>query len=628
MAQLTWKNVDAPTFSGVTESQRLAADLMSRGFGALGETINGIKKSRDEAKTAGIASQLLRYTDPAAYDAALKNGEINLEGATPEALDFAASRQAALHANQQNFAQTQGMVLGNDGKVISNQQSQLGLTQQQEAYARSQQEQATQDEGRKLALSVLPGSANAEDFNQRIQSSGANPEVVGAAIGTGGKLAGDYFGAPVDPTTFTINQRIEENDKALSGGAIGNTVNKIVGVESSGNANAKNPNSSAEGLGQIIDSTWLGLIKQHRPDIIGDDAQLLALKKDASLNRELTTRLTEDNAKGIAGMGLPVTEGNLYLNHFAGTGGFRAIMGASDEAGLDTVLTSQAMAANPFLAGKTVGWIKDWANKKMGGAPQDIGGTAGKGDRNGAADAIAKAAADKALASNGVLNSEQNQSLIAKDNDLGFQAQTLKNTLQADELVNKYGSTLQALMERDPNTKTSENEVAKQLHAAVGKGIEETEVLDQLNVLSDRYGLPADVVSTIMQGTLTQNDWGTRWLAGEARFSHSEFDKLMQQFIDPDGKNAEQKLKPVLSRMAVFQDKQKTSAAVDQAASQVEKAKLEFFQAQELKKKGRNVDVKKPYQRYVEMQRMLDQALSRGRNNPTTTPFADSNTGR
>jgi soluble lytic murein transglycosylase-like protein len=44
-------------------------------------------------------------------------------------------------------------------------------------------------------------------------------------------------------------------------------VEKIISAESNGDPNAKNKRSSAMGLGQFLDQTWLDLIRTHRPDL-------------------------------------------------------------------------------------------------------------------------------------------------------------------------------------------------------------------------------------------------------------------------------------------------------------------------------------------------------------------------
>jgi soluble lytic murein transglycosylase-like protein len=67
-------------------------------------------------------------------------------------------------------------------------------------------------------------------------------------------------------------------------------IDSIIGAESGGNPNATNPTSSASGLGQFIDSTWLNTIKTARPDLAEgkSDAELLALKTNPELSRQMT----------------------------------------------------------------------------------------------------------------------------------------------------------------------------------------------------------------------------------------------------------------------------------------------------------------------------------------------------
>ena len=49
--------------------------------------------------------------------------------------------------------------------------------------------------------------------------------------------------------------------------AIKTIVERIIQVESNGNPNAKNKRSSATGLEQFLDETWLDLIRTYRPDL-------------------------------------------------------------------------------------------------------------------------------------------------------------------------------------------------------------------------------------------------------------------------------------------------------------------------------------------------------------------------
>ena len=55
-----------------------------------------------------------------------------------------------------------------------------------------------------------------------------------------------------------------QREAPTAGGAIDAVVERIIGVESDGNPNAKNKRSSATGLGQFLDETWLALAEQVR----------------------------------------------------------------------------------------------------------------------------------------------------------------------------------------------------------------------------------------------------------------------------------------------------------------------------------------------------------------------------
>lgn len=153
-------------------------------------------------------------------------------------------------------------------------------------------------------------------------------------------------------------------------GAVGTVVNKIIGVESGGNANAKNPNSSASGLGQFIDSTWLAMIRQHRPDLAqGKSAQeILALKNDPALGRQMTEAYTRDNADYLANRGVATTAGNLYLAHFLGPAGAVQVLKADPNTPIANVVGQDVVRANGFLAGKSAADVVAWSDKKMGGS--------------------------------------------------------------------------------------------------------------------------------------------------------------------------------------------------------------------------------------------------------------------
>jgi hypothetical protein len=142
----------------------------------------------------------------------------------------------------------------------------------------------------------------------------------------------------------------------------------IISVESGGDPNATNPNSSASGPGQFLDSTWLATIKAHRPDLAQgqSDADLLALKTDPVIAKQMVDAYASDNQGILAKNGLPVTPGTTYLAHFAGPQGAVKVLQADPNAPVGDILGPAVVKANPFLKGMTAQGLQAWAAKKMG----------------------------------------------------------------------------------------------------------------------------------------------------------------------------------------------------------------------------------------------------------------------
>ena len=126
----------------------------------------------------------------------------------------------------------------------------------------------------------------------------------------------------------------DEGQPDLDGRAAADAVaRRIVTAESSGDATAKNKLSSATGGGQFLDGTWLDMIHAYRPDLAGrSDTEVLDLRRDPDLTREMVARFAERNAAMLLSRCLPVTPGTLYLSHFAGGAGAAAVLSAPENA--------------------------------------------------------------------------------------------------------------------------------------------------------------------------------------------------------------------------------------------------------------------------------------------------------
>jgi hypothetical protein len=142
---------------------------------------------------------------------------------------------------------------------------------------------------------------------------------------------------------------------------------KVSSVESGGNANAHAPGSTATGLGQFTEGTWLPLVKKHRPDIAHgkSDSDLLAMRTDPDLNSQMIDAYAEDNTPKLTASGIPVNHGSLYGAHWFGPEGFSKIYNADPTTPIEDVIGKDA-AANNHLSGKTTDDVMTLAARKMG----------------------------------------------------------------------------------------------------------------------------------------------------------------------------------------------------------------------------------------------------------------------
>ena len=123
--------------------------------------------------------------------------------------------------------------------------------------------------------------------------------------------------------------------------------------ESNLNPNAKAKTSSATGLFQFIDQTWLGTMKQsgaalgygkyrrrdHQDAVRGamsvsDPAmrqEIFALRKDPTANAVMAGAFANSNAKVLTDrLGRKPTDGELYMAHFLGASGAARFISAAE----------------------------------------------------------------------------------------------------------------------------------------------------------------------------------------------------------------------------------------------------------------------------------------------------------
>jgi hypothetical protein len=161
-------------------------------------------------------------------------------------------------------------------------------------------------------------------------------------------------------------------------------------VESGLNPQAGASTSSARGLFQFIEKTWLATIKQAGPalgyaryaDAISQDAsgsyevrdrslrnEILKLRSDPTANALMAGAFTKSNASVLSGrLGRSPSEGELYIAHFLGAGGAARLitLAATNPSVKAADFFSNAAQANPSIfydrstgAARSVAQVRD-----------------------------------------------------------------------------------------------------------------------------------------------------------------------------------------------------------------------------------------------------------------------------
>lgn len=139
---------------------------------------------------------------------------------------------------------------------------------------------------------------------------------------------------------------------ALASRKTGIDFNYLLGqaqVESGLRADARAGTSSARGLYQFIEQSWLAVVKRHGAEhglgwaadsisdrggrmSVGDGATrraILALRNDPTVASLMAAEHASDNKDALEGsLGRPATGTDLYMAHFLGLGGARTFLGA------------------------------------------------------------------------------------------------------------------------------------------------------------------------------------------------------------------------------------------------------------------------------------------------------------
>lgn len=177
-----------------------------------------------------------------------------------------------------------------------------------------------------------------------------------------------------NPLRF-VGQALSEIDKERLKAQTGIDTNvstdfakNVIRFESGGRPNARNDTSSAVGVGQFIEDTWIKLFKQYFPDRAENMSRetILALREDAKISEAMINAYAAQNSDILSKAGVSVDRAALQLAHLLGPGGAIKVLKADPETALSDLFSEKVIGGNArIMRGKTAGDLVETMRKSQ-----------------------------------------------------------------------------------------------------------------------------------------------------------------------------------------------------------------------------------------------------------------------
>jgi len=430
MAELTWRDVAAPDFSGAMRGYQIAGDQITQAGKGLSDALGNFDTTRKNDAANAIYQASMNYKDPAALHAAMADGSLYAKaGVDPSLITADANKALDNRAGQllnQSVTQTaldqskQMNPLLVDQEKLKNQLAQGTLAANiaqpglANASTAAQTARILQDNSQSGTRFHDEQVAQADELAAKrraadiAQSTGSYAEGLGKIADTanggeddidGGTRARMIANYPAlyrqfhpDATDIPGSNGVSANG-AGGGGAPGSaaaigaqlaaSVNpNLAGpsdsynamtrkMESGGNPNAHATTGSAGGLYGFTNDTWKGVMANH-PEL----GLTAAGKMDPGQQEKAMQALTSDNSKSLKAGGVEATPANLRMAHFLGAPQatkFLNAMGNDPNADASSLFPKEAKANPTIFNGKTLGQVYAAQTAGFGGViPPDL----------------------------------------------------------------------------------------------------------------------------------------------------------------------------------------------------------------------------------------------------------------
>lgn len=137
-------------------------------------------------------------------------------------------------------------------------------------------------------------------------------------------------------------------------------------LESGGDPEAQATTSSATGLHQFTEKTWLNTVRDAAPEWAQglDRDQILASRSNPKRSSEMEAALRNQNIRELLGKKVEVNNANLYAAHHFGPGVASKFAQANENTPMATLLSPAQLEANAYLRKMTkADVLENWAER-------------------------------------------------------------------------------------------------------------------------------------------------------------------------------------------------------------------------------------------------------------------------
>jgi hypothetical protein len=144
-------------------------------------------------------------------------------------------------------------------------------------------------------------------------------------------------------------------------------LDRLMAAESGGRLRAKNPRSTALGPFQFIESTFLFVVSKHfKSEVSGrTERQILARRTEMAFSRRAARAYVRDLISALESKGLPASPVNVRIAYLVGPSAAVRLFGSRPGQPLASVLSADAISANPFMSGATIAELVQRAAVEM-----------------------------------------------------------------------------------------------------------------------------------------------------------------------------------------------------------------------------------------------------------------------